>query len=146
MYLPSYDVQAALAFFLLRPPAKALWLLLPGPWGRAERLLWRYSSWRQRLRLYTRHSLVVRGPEDGSYSSAYEWRLSRAWWRGVGVSSCVHRRQRGAWIWVPWCYCGLPEGVWMPRADVLLTMKLSTEATARWARHQPTEGGGPMWG
>src|SRR5437773_641461 len=98
--------QIAVTGFFLRAPAKALWLLLPGPWGRAERLLWRHSTWRQRLRLYTRHSMVVRNTQ-----AAVEWRLSRAFWR---LRSCVHWRRVGDWIWHEKCYGGAES--WMPRA------------------------------
>ena len=126
----------------LRRPLKLALLLLPGRWGRAERLLWRHLSFRQRCDLYLCHRILVHGHmETGATRFGRsrarvptQWRLSRAWWR---PASCVHYHQRGMWWWRPWCYGG--PGGWMPRADVLLSMKLLTEA-----RGSPLDGGGPL--
>src|SRR5207244_5280070 len=108
-------------------------------WGRAERLLWRHLSVRQRWDLYLRHRLIVRGFIVGNYDDRRtrvptHWRLSRASWRPI---SCVHYHQRGMRWWRAWCYRGARG--WMPRADVLLSMKLLTEA-----RGSPLQGGGPL--
>lgn len=106
-------------------------LLLPTPGGRAERLLWRHLSGRQRLQWLLRRYIWVRardtvcGYHPGHCRGCHGgwWRLSTALWRLMGQSTVVHeegRRRRG--------FC---TNLRYPFADEVLAMKLMLEATGR---------------